>query len=303
MFNQIFGTTIVQALLEQLKGDDMVAQPASLDSFWVREQNLLPIGGPFQIQAINGIDWYVTDGGGSEDSKICVLRQDDPYGEAGLEGVQFELDALGMDLVSEATFPSGNPDFTAQITQLKGDGCDAVWLTSTPLDTGSALGKAAELGFNPQWLGQAPTWIGALTDSPVLPYLQDHFVWVSEGPEHGDESAPGMAELERIQETYAPDQGPDVYFDFGYNEAKAVDQVLEAAVENGDLSHQGIIDAMNSIDEFKYDGLLGDYPWGAPEDRNPPRTSSIFKVDPSKPIGLSLVEADHEAPNAKDFEF
>jgi ABC-type branched-subunit amino acid transport system substrate-binding protein len=303
MFNQLLGTPIVNALLEQLQADDMVAQPASLDSFWVREQNLLPIGAPYQIQAINGIDWYVNDGGGSEDSKICILRQDDPYGEAGLEGVEFVLDALGIDLVSDATFQVGNPDFTAQITQLQGDGCEAVWLTATPTDVGSALGKAAELNFAPKWLGQSPTWIGAFIDSPLLPYLEANYVWVSEGPEYGDDSVPGMSELLRIQETYAPDQAPDIYFNFGYVESKSVHQVLEAAVENGDLSHEGIIEAMNSLDDLQFEGLFGDYGWGAPEDRNPPRASSIFEVDASKDIGLGLVESEYQADSAADFEF
>jgi ABC-type branched-subunit amino acid transport system substrate-binding protein len=303
MFNQLLGTPIVNALLEQLVADNIVAQPASLDSFWVREGNLLPIGAPYQIQAINGVDWYVTEGGGSTDSAICTLRQDDPYGEAGQEGVDFALEELGIELTEEVTFPVGNPDFTTQITQLQGAGCEMVWLTSTPTDTGSALGKAAELGYAPRWMAQSPTWIGLFVESPLLPYLQENFTWVSEGPEYGDEAAPGMSELLRIQETYAPDQAPDVYFNFGYNEAKAVHQVLEQAVEMGDLSHDGIIEAMNSIDALEFEGLLGEYGWGAPEDRNPPRANSIFEVDPNKPIGLGLIVAEHQAPFAEDFEF
>jgi ABC-type branched-subunit amino acid transport system substrate-binding protein len=303
MFNQLLGTPIVNALLEQLVADNIVAQPASLDSFWVREENLLPIGAPYQIQAINGVDWYVNEGGGSTNSAICTLRQDDPYGEAGQEGVDFALEELGIDLTEEVTFPVGNPDFTTQITQLQGAGCEMVWLTSTPTDTGSALGKAAELGYAPRWMAQSPTWIGLFVDSPLLPYLQENFTWVSEGPEYGDESVPGMSELLRIQETYAPGQEPDIYFNFGYNEAKAVHQVLEQAVEMGDLSHDGIIEAMNSIDALEFEGLLGEYGWGAPDDRNPPRANSIFEVDPNKPIGLGLIVAEHQAPFAEDFEF
>ena len=303
MFNQLLGTPIVNALLEQLISDNIVAQPASLDSFWVREGNLLPIGAPYQIQAINGIDWYVNEGGGSADSTICTLRQDDPYGEAGQAGVDFALEELGIDLAEEVTFPLGNPDFTTQITQLQGAGCEMVWLTSTPTDTGSALGKAAELGFAPRWMAQSPTWIELFVDSSLLPYLQENFKWVSEGPEYGDESVTGMSELLRIQETYAPDQAPDIYFNFGYNESKAVHQVLEQAVEMGDVSHDGIVEAMNSIDELEFDGLLGEYGWGAPDDRNPPRANSIFEVDPNKPIGLGLLVAEHQAPFAEDFEF
>jgi ABC-type branched-subunit amino acid transport system substrate-binding protein len=303
LFNQLLGTPIVNALLEQLQADDIVAQPASLDSFWVREQNLLPIGAPYQIQAINGVHWYVTEGGGSESSAVCTLRQDDPYGEAGQEGVDFALEELGIELTEEATFPVGNPDFTAQITQLQGAGCEMVWLTSTPTDTGAALGKAAELGFAPRWMGQSPTWIGAFVESELLPYLEANFTWVAEGPEYGDESVPGMSELIRIQETYTPDQEPDVYFNFGYNESKAVHQVLEEAVAQGDLSREGIIEAMNSIEALEFDGVLGEYGWGGPDDRDPPRASSIFEVDSSKPIGLGLIAQEHEAPFAADFEF
>lgn len=303
MFNQLLGTPIVNALLEQLTADNIVAQPATLDSFWVREQNLLPIGGPYQIQAINGVHWYVSEGGGSEDSAVCTLRQDDPYGEAGQEGVDFALEQLGMELTEEATFPVGNPDFTAQITQLQNAGCEMVWLVSTPSDTGGALGKAAELGYAPRWMAQSPTWIGTFVESELLPYLEANFTWVAEGPEYGDESVPGMSELIRIQETYTPDQVPDVYFNFGYNESKAVHQVLEQAVEMGDLSHEGIVAAMNSIEALEFDGVLGEYGWGPPEDRDPPRGSSIFEVDASKPIGLGLIVQEHEAPFAADFEF
>lgn len=301
MFNQLLGTPIVNAVLEQLNGDGIVAQPATLDAFWVREPNLIPIGAPYQIQAINGIDWYVNEGGG-EGSTICALLQDDPYGEAGREGIDFALENLGLELGVAATFPVGNPDFTSQISQLQGADCDAVWLTSTPTDTGTALGKAAELGFTPQWLGQSPSWIGALGESALGPYLQENYLWISEGPEYGDESVEGMAELVRIQETYS-EQEPDIYFNFGYNEAKAVHQVLEQAVEMGDLSREGILAALESIEEFSYDGLLGDYGWGAAEDRDPPRANSIFKPNPDEPIGLELVLESHEAPYAADFEF
>jgi hypothetical protein len=178
-----------------------------------------------------------------------------------------------------------------------------VWLTSTPTDTGSALGKAAELGFAPRWMAQSPTWIGLFVDSPLLPYLEANFTLVGEGPEYGDESVPGMSELIRIQETYAPGQEPDIYFGFGYNEAKAVHQVLEQAVEMGDLSREGIIEGMNSLDELDFEGLYGTYGWGPPEDRNPPRANSLFEVDASKPIGLGLIVEAHEAPFATDFEF
>ena len=304
MLAQLLGTPIVNAVLEQLIDDGMVAQPASLDSFWVNEPNLLPIGGPYQIQAINALNWYVTDGGG-EGKVVCSLIQDDPYGEAGQEGLDFAAEELGIDIAVTARFPAppATADFTAPIGQLQGEGCEMVFLVATPTSTGGALGKSVEVGFTPQWIGQSPTWIGALGASPLAPYLQENFLVASEGPNYGDTSVPGMTELMRIKDTYAPDQAPDVYFNFGYNEAQAVHALLEKAVELGDLSRDGILAALADLGTVTFDGLLGDYTYG--ETRTPPTTTTLFRVDPASPIGLSAVEGaiELEAPFAADFEF
>ena len=304
MLAQLLGTPSVNAVLEQLEDDGVVAAPASLDSFWVREPNLLPVGGPYQIQAINALNWYVTEGDG-EGKKVCSLIQDDPYGEAGQAGLEFAAEELDIELGTTARFPStATADaFTAPISQLQGDECEMVFLISTPAATGAALGVAAQAQFAPQWIGQSPTWIGALGASPLAPYLQANFLVVSEGSEYGDTSVPGMAELIRIQETYGGGQAPDVYFNFGYIQALAVTSLLEKAVELGDLSHDGILAALEELGTVSFGGLSGDYEYGPVDDRVPPITSTIFRVDPSKPTGLGLVEKDVQAPFAEDFEF
>lgn len=302
MYTQLLGTPIVNALLGQLQTDSIVAAPASLDSFWVREQNLLPIGGPYQIQSANALSWWIEQEG-NEDSTVCSITQDDPYGEAGQEGLDFAAETLGIELGPQVPFPAGNTDYTTQINQLQGAGCEMVFMVATPADAAGALGKAAQVGFTPQWIGQSPTWLTALYQGDLRPYMEENFLLVSEGPQFGDESVPGMAEMVRIMETYAPEQAPDIYFSFGYNQAKAVHQVLEAAVASGDLSREGIIEAMNGIDELTFDGILGDYGWGPPEDRDPPRTSSIFRPNLDLPIGLELVERDITSDAAQEFQF
>ncbi|MDP1819580.1 MAG: ABC transporter substrate-binding protein [Acidimicrobiales bacterium] len=304
MIAQLLGTPIVNAILEQLIDDEVVAAPASLDSFWVREPNLLPIGGPYQIQAINALNWYVTEGEG-EGKKVCSLIQDDPYGEAGQAGLDFAAEELEIQLGVTARFPVGATAdaFTAPIGQLQGDGCEMVFLVSTPSATGAALGEAVKAQFAPQWIGQSPSWIGALGASPLAPYLQANFLVASEGVEYGDTSVEGMAELVRIKDTYAASQQPDVYFNFGYLQAKAVTALLEKAVELSDLSHEGVLRALEELETLTFDGLSGDYTYGPADERVPPTKSTIFKVDPANPTGLSLLERDIEAPFAKDFEF
>lgn len=302
LFAQVLGTPSVNAVLEQLERDNVVASPASLDSFWVREQNLLPIGAPYQVQAINAMSWYLTDGGG-EGQTICTAIQNDPYGDAGQRGVDFAAGELGFEVATTATFSATDQDYTAQVAQLQGADCEAVFLVSTPTPTNGLLSEAASQGYAPQWIGQSPSWLGLFALSPLAPYLQENFLLVGEGPVWGDTSNPGMAQMLDHVAAYAPDQGPDTYFTFGYAQAWSVVQVLEKAVELGDLSREGIVEAMNSLDELAFDDLFGAYEWGPPEDRDPPRASTIFSVDPAAPTGLAAVVTDLESEAAIAFEF
>src|SRR3546814_7979053 len=115
-------------------------------------------------------------------------------------------------------------DFTAPIGQLQGEDCEMVFMVATPTSTGAALAKAVELSYAPQWIGQSPTWIGALTGSPLMPYLEENFLVASEGVDWGDTSVPGLDELVRIKDTYPTDPTPHNNFNFGYLQAQVVDR-------------------------------------------------------------------------------
>ena len=192
---------------------------------------------------------------------------------------------------------------SAELNQLQGENCEAVALVATPADAAAALGKAAQGNYAPTWLAQSPSWLKVLFAGDLRPYAEANVKLLSEGGDWGDESIPGMADMIAAMEQHTPEQEPDIYFAFGYNQARAVAQVLEAAVENGDLSHEGIIEAMNGIDELTFDGLLGDYGWGAPEDRDPPRASTIFDVDLTTPTGIKANAREYESDAAAEFEF
>jgi ABC-type branched-subunit amino acid transport system substrate-binding protein len=309
VFMQILGTPVVDALLPDLIDDDVVAAPATLDSKWVREPNLIPILGPYQIQAINGVDWYYNEQG-DEGDVLCTLASDDEYGDTGVEGVEFAADNLGIEVAVNSTFPAPSAerpeqDFVAQVSELEGADCDVVFFVATPIDTG-AFSTALEEnpGYNPTVIGQSPTW---LTPFAASAYMQENFFLAAEGPEYGDESVEGMVELTRLQEEYAPDVPADhagaIYFQFGINQARATVQILETAVERGDLSREGIVRAMEEVGTLTFDGLAGDYEYGPAEERVPPTTSSIFSPNPDIGPGLELVERDYEADYAADFEF
>lgn len=302
-FTQVLGTAPTLAVLPQLKTDKILAAPASLDALWVREDNLLPVGAPYQVQAINTMEYYFSDGGGSESDTICTMIQDDVYGEAGQQGIDFAAEKYGFTVANTQKFKVGTENYAGQVGALAGAGCKMVFLVATPSDAAKIWGTAAQARFVPQWFGQSPSYTGALAKSAVAPYMQQYVHIVAEGTEWGDESVPGMKKMVSSAEEYAPDQEPDYYFAFGYNQARAMTAVLEKAVELGDLSREGILKASTEIGKVSFEGLSGDYQYGPAETRNPPRTSTVFAVDPSKPFGLKQVKYNFTSDAAKEFEF
>jgi ABC-type branched-subunit amino acid transport system substrate-binding protein len=302
-FTQILGTAPTLAVLPQLRTDKILAAPASLDALWVREDNLLPVGAPYQVQAINAMDYYLSDGGGSKSDTICTMIQDDVYGEAGQQGIDFAADKYGFTVANTQKFKVGTENYAGQIGALAGAKCQVVFLVATPSDAAKIWGTAAQARFAPQWFGQSPSYTGALAKSAVAPYMQQSVLIVAEGTEWGDESVPGMKRMVADAAKYAPDQEPDYYFAFGYNQARAMAAVLEKAVELGDLSREGILKASTELGTVGFDGLTGDYRYGPAETRNPPRSSTIFAVDPTKPFGLKKVKYNFTSDAAKEIEF
>lgn len=302
-FTQVLGTAPTLAVLPQLKTDKILAAPASLDALWVREENLLPVGAPYQVQAVNAMEYYFSDGGGSESDIICTMIQDDVYGEAGQQGIDFAAEKYGFKVANTQKFKVGTENYAGQIGALAGAGCKMVFLVATPSDAAKIWGTAAQARFAPRWFGQSPSYTGALAKSAVAPYMQQYVNIVAEGTEWGDESVPGMKKMVTSAGEYAPDQEPDYYFAFGYNQGRAMTAVLEKAVELGDLSREGILKASNELGTVNFEGLSGDYEYGPAETRNPPRTSTVFAVDPTKPFGLKVAKYNVASDAAKELEF
>lgn len=302
MYVQVLGTQIVDALLPQLATDRIMAGPASLDAFWVREPDLMPIGGPYQVQVINGMDYAMRNfDAGSK--VVCALTKDDPYGDTGLAGLDFAASQYGFQVASRATFAATDQDFTAQINQLQGAGCQIVVLVSLPNESLSILSAAAGRGFAPMWMGVSPTWVSVLATGSLGPYMQQNFTLLAEGPQWGDTSVPGMAQMLADVQQFKPDQAPDIYFAFGYAQAWAASQIMEKAVQLGDLSPQGIIDASEQVGELMFGGLVGDYQYGPAADRNPPRMTTVYAVDPAVPGALRALQTNFASQAAQDYQF
>ncbi len=299
VFGLVVGTDNVNGILPLLAEDSVIAMPTTFDAEWVRNPNLLSWGIPYQLQAIHGVSYYFEKFG--KDRKVCSLVLATGYGEAVEEGVEYLAQQMGAQVAAKARFRQDDQDFVAPVTQLRNAGCEAVMLASLPGVTGKVLGAAAQLGFAPRWIGTSPSWHQALAASPLRDYLQKNY-WSSwDGPAPNDTSVAGVRLLAASMAKYAPEQLPDWYFSAGFLLGYGLHELIEKAVEGGDLTRSGFMRAMTAMETVSSDGLASPYTYGAVEQRNPPRSGTIFRIDPSGPLGLAIEQTGVTSAAAQSY--
>lgn len=302
MLAMVVGTDHINTLLPLLEEDSIVASPTTFDAEWVREPNLLPWGTPYQISTINGVGYYLTEGGGAG-KRVCGLALATGYGEAGLEGLQFASHEMGFEVAATARFRQDDQDFVAPITQLRNARCDAVVLVSLPSVTGKVLGAAAQLGFEPRWIMLSPGWHGSLAASPLKDYYEKN-LWIAfDGAEWGDSTVAGMRAMLEAQRKYRPTQQPDIFYVAGWVIGRSVHAALEKAASLSDLSRAGILRAVTEMGHVSFDGIMSAYEYGPAETREPPRNATIFRINATKPVGLEPVAVNYTAPAALKYTF
>jgi ABC-type branched-subunit amino acid transport system substrate-binding protein len=305
MYGQILGTNVVNSLKDTLVDDEILGQPATLDAFWVHEPNLMPFGSPYQIQAINGLDYAVRKLD-AKSKPACALTKEDEYGQAGLAGFEYAVGKLGLQTGTKAVF-AGAADMPAVVTQLQNANCGTVVFTGLSPETNAVVTEAATRNFAPKWIGLSASWNSSLAGTPQAPsatigYLEQNFHLAAEGVDWGDTSVEGMRQQMEDTQKYAADQAPNGYYTFGYNEAWAVHQVLEFAAKQGDLTQQGILDASHKIDKLTFGNGYADYKYGAPEERAPARLTTIFKIDRTSPNATKADEKMFVSSAAREYD-
>lgn len=292
----MLGTGAVRAVQQDLAADGMLATPTTLDAAWYADPQLVPFLPPYQVQAIDAVEYYAANLG-EQGGAFCTLTSADAFGTTMADGVRFAGEKLSLQMPAAETFSLGDKEFSAQLGRMQAAGCDAVWLGALFPEFATILGQAAGRGFAPTWM--STTYNSAMVTTALAPYLKENLVVSTLGVQWGDTSVPGMRDLIAAQQKWFPAQQPDPYFVFGWMQARAVAQVIEAAAAKGDLSRAGIKAALDGIGTLTFDGLVPDLPYGAPSQRQVNSATTFFGVSPdalASSGGLTVL-----APAAQNF--
>ena len=203
------------------------------------------------IEAMNLLGFISEQGG----TTIALATFPGDYGGDSAAGVRLAADFYDIEVVYDgegAVIPG--QDQTQVITEIVGSGADWAYVTTNASTMAEIVGGAVQAGFTGMWTGALPSYDFRLLDTPVGPILDQ--VWYQSAYQvTWGTDVPGAVEMREVLTAAYPDRRPSDAFVIGWIESLGIQEALEIAIANGDLTRQGVIDAANSITDLDYGGL------------------------------------------------
>ncbi|MEX1178936.1 MAG: ABC transporter substrate-binding protein [Nitriliruptor sp.] len=298
---QTLGTPPTEAILPDMDADNVVGIPASWWSGWNFEDSdlglILESGYSYCVESQIGLDWSSENEG--EITTVQAVGYPGDYGGDAAAGAEAWAEANGAEYLGFVeTGPNalvGSQD--AAVNQVASGGADAVILGVGPAEAAEIVGGAAAGGFEGRFLGSVPTWNPAIMDSPAAPALEAMFTHVGPWEAFTGESEAHQAMQAALGEGELP--GNDGYT-FGWIWSYPLKSLLETAAENGDLTRQGVRDAVEGL-TVDYEGALPERTFG--EEGEDVRVAVISKPDSEEPLRLRTEETGVTGPTADEFAY
>jgi ABC-type branched-subunit amino acid transport system substrate-binding protein len=287
------GSPINTALADQLQADKIVNIPEA----WARNLTQNPenavVGATYDVEMINGLDYLLKQGKIKEGDKLGHIYFEGEYGANGLAGSKYFASQHKMT-IDEAQIKSTDSDMTAQVTKFKADGVKAILLTVAPKATASAAGVAAQVGLNVPILGNNPVYDPSLLKSPAGPAILAHLLVASPVTTFDTQQ-------QLLKDYTAKHPGtPSLGVVHGYADAVVMDQILEKACANGDLTREGVTAAKASLSNVDTKGLVVPLDYSK-AGQSPSAQSFILQPAPG-PGGAKQLQGATEGDDVKNFK-
>lgn len=294
---QTLGSSQTLAILEDMKSDDVIGIPASWNSAWEFEDQILESGANYCFEAMNGVDWAVANRGIK--GKVVAVGYPGDYGGDAAAGVEAAAKANNLEFEKIET-PAGQDNQAGAVAAILKQKPALVFVTTGPAEMATIVGGTAAQGFTGTFVGSSPTWNPALLQSPAAPALEKLYFQAGPWGPFGTDT-PGHDAMRTALGDVKPNDGYTAGWVWSYPLLAA----LEKAGEDGDITRESLIEAAKNLSEVDYEGML---PAEAGATKGDPsevafRSSVISKVDKEAPTGVSIEQELTTGPTAEAYDF
>lgn len=303
---ETLGTPQTQAILGDMQADNVVGAASTWWSGWNFDEDdggvVLESGSSYCFHSMSGLDW-LSENRAEPESVVAVGFPTD-----------FGLDfGAGVDAWGEAndvevlpfieTGPNsavGNQD--AVVQRILEEQPDVVGLAVGPTEAAEIVGKAAAQDFTGTFLGFLASWNPALLQTEAAPALEALYLNVATHGPYGSDSDAHQAMLEARGEG---DNPPNDGYTYGWVTQYPIKAVLEQAAENGDLTREGVVAAVDGT-EVDFEGALPTVTLGGDPNENADRSVTISEVDTEGETygqGITPVATAYVGPTAESYDY
>ena len=298
----VLGSSITSALLPSVEQEGMFLNFAGWTSDILPNENVAIAGTTYDIEAINAVDFLMSEHGVKEGDTIGHLYFEGDYGENALKGSKFAADKHGLKIVEQKITPA-ETDMTGQVAAFRRAGVKAILFSAAPPQAASLAGIAASQKLDVPIVANGPGWTPQLLTTPAADALAANYYVVSSMAPLGLEADGVKTFLDAYEAEFpkgTPSSNGSLY---AYAGAQIADAALTKACENKDLTRQGVLDALRSIDALDTGGTIaGTLDFTDPA-QPPSRMIYIAKVSKDAPGGLEPLGEAQTAADAEEYTF
>jgi ABC-type branched-subunit amino acid transport system substrate-binding protein len=293
---QTLGSPTTAAIINDLKSSNIVAAPASWTSAWAFEDVIVESGANYCVESMNAID-YAVDTLGVKN--VMAVHYPGDYGDDAAAGAKLGAQARGLTFTEVKTDP-GVDKQAAAINEVVTKKPDLVILTTAPAEAATIIGQAAARGYTGKFIGTSPTWNPGLISSPAAPAIKALYLQTAPWDSWSTDTPGHKAMREAVGASVTPNEG----YTSGWVWSYPLKAALTKAAENKDLTREGLVNAVKSLKDVDYEGMLptGAGNYAAGPDGGQVRVTAIYKPDDAGPTKVSQVKELFTGPTAKAFK-
>jgi branched-chain amino acid transport system substrate-binding protein len=193
------------------------------------------------------------------DAKICVLFQNDSFGEDYLDGLKDGLGAHHAKMVTKtASYELTDPTIESQIAALWNSGCDTLLAAATYKFAVQTIRRVFDLGWKPVFFlpnvsASIPVVLQVAGIDKAVGLITS--VYLKDPQDPANQRDPGIAEWRKLMDEYVPDgDRSDSNYLYGYAVTETLIQVLKQC--GNDLSRRNVMKQAARLRHFKPSVLI-----------------------------------------------
>jgi ABC-type branched-subunit amino acid transport system substrate-binding protein len=291
---QTLGTHTTNAIADDMDADNVVGAVLTWWSGWEFEDYdvVLQSGSNYCLDAMNGVEWAQEE---HDVDSIMVVYFDNDYGFDVASGVESAAEELGIEFMGGVEISAVERELSGAIESVLGNEPDIVHLALGPAEVSDLIADVVPQGYEGRFITSHPGFFAALAGNEVIVDLLNI---VAPHENFGGDSEAHDAMRESLDGEEPGNDG----FTFGWIAAYPIQSALELAVENGDLTREGIRQAALDM-TVDYEGALPDKQYGGEPDETVQRVTTIAQPNPEAVQGLETIEQRFEGSVAGEYDF